>query len=358
MMSTSATSFELPTKIDQCLAVLSKLYLGEGQRKKAEILVNAEVRVREGWTFDNWNGGTHGHAVYLAVPEDLYLEAARQRGELQDQIREELNATHNVQNEFVAEVFIESLPSGDGDWRRESGLLRVGRSVAPPEAIRRVWGPDGYRVFLSHKAEVKKETAELKARLALFGISGFVAHQDISPTREWQDEIEHALRSMDAFVALLTERFRESNWTDQEVGFALGREVPIIAIRLGKDPYGFIGKFQALSCDWDSAPKEVVRLLLKRPAMIDAFIGAAQRCSSFDHGNILAEALPHIEHLSEQLVERLVTAFNANAELRGSFGFNGTKPRYYGDGLATHLTRLTGREYRFSGVGSGMRISA
>lgn len=357
-MSTSATSFELPTKIDHCLAVLSKLYLGEGERRKAEILVNAEVRVREGWSFDNWNGGTHGHAVYLAVPEDLYLAAARQRGELQDQIREDLNAAHNIQNEFVAEVFIESLPSGDGDWRRESGLLRMGRSIAPPEAIRRVWRPDGYRVFLSHKAEVKKETAELKAQLELFGISGFVAHEDISPTREWQDEIECALRSMDAFVALLTEKFRDSKWTDQEVGFALGRDVPIIAIRLGEDPYGFIGKFQALSCDWDSAPKGVVRLLIKRPTMIDAFIGAAQRCSSFEHGNTLAEALPYIERLSEQQAERLVVAFNENAQLQGSFGFNGTKPHLYGGGLARYLSRLTGREYRCSGVGSRMRISA
>jgi hypothetical protein len=35
-----------------------------------------------------------------------------------------------------------------------------------------------------------------------------------------QNEIETALESMDAFVALLTENFHESLWTDQEVGYS------------------------------------------------------------------------------------------------------------------------------------------
>ena len=63
-------------------------------------------------------------------------------------------------------------------------------------------------------------------------MSCFVAHVDIHPTKEWQDEIESALSSMDGFVALLTDKFHESDWTDQEVGFALARGVPIIAVRL------------------------------------------------------------------------------------------------------------------------------
>ena len=52
---------------------------------------------------------------------------------------------------------------------------------------------------------------------------------------------------MDALVALLTENFHDSNWTDQEVGVAIGRDVPVITIRMGTDPYGLMGKWQALS---------------------------------------------------------------------------------------------------------------
>ena len=83
--------------------------------------------------------------------------------------------------------------------------------------------------------------------MQLFGISCFVAHSDIEPTRTWQKEIEKALFSMDVLIALMTEDFSDSNWTDQEIGVAIGRNVLILPIRMGADPYGFIGKYQAIS---------------------------------------------------------------------------------------------------------------
>src|SRR5207244_4904937 len=135
--------------------------------------------------------------------------------------------------------------------------------LVTPDATKRIWEDDGFRVFLSHKSDVKKETASLKERLRLFGISCFVAHEDIHPTKAWQDEIENALASMDGFVALMTENFHDSEWTDQEVGFAFARGVPMIAVRLGKNPYGFIGKFQGLSSTWLIAAEEIVRILIK-----------------------------------------------------------------------------------------------
>jgi hypothetical protein len=64
------------------------------------------------------------------------------------------------------------------------------------------------------------ETAKLKEELGRFGVSAFVAHEDILATRKWQNEIENAHRSMDAFAALMTDDFHDSDWTDQEAGFA------------------------------------------------------------------------------------------------------------------------------------------
>jgi hypothetical protein len=230
--------------------------------------------------------------------------------------------------------------------------FRVDQRVIGPKAAKRIWGDEGYRVFLSHKAEVKKKAAELKARLELFGISCFVAHKDIHPTKEWQNEIESALVSMDAFVALMTKEFHDSLWTDQEVGFALSRRVPIIAVKLGRDPYGFIGKFQALSCRWNAAPTELSRLLIKHTRMLDAYISALKRCSSFDEGNTLSKVLPDIESLTSGQVHRFVSAFNENNQLGDSFGFNGTKPHSFGDGLAAHLSRITGRKYKITSSGT------
>jgi TIR domain len=352
----SEPEFQLSKDIEHYLAALSKLYAKKGERQKLEIVVNSQIRVHEQWDYDNWNGGTYGHALYFTVPQGLYLDFVGRRNELQREIAEDINKIHNVPHEFIAEVFLEMEKMGDQDWRRESGALHTGQRVTLPEVSQRIWGDVGYRVFLSHKAEVKVQAAQLKEQLMLFGVSAFVAHTDIRPTKEWQDEIERALDSMDAFVALLTTDFHESDWTDQEVGYALGRGVPIIAVKLGMTPYGFIGKFQALSCTWDDTPVALVQLLIKQPRMLDCFLAAVPRCGSFDEGNKLSRIFPYIEELGINQAEQLVAAFNHNSQLRGSFGFTGEKPSFCGDGLAVHLSRMTGKEY-LRGSSGELRIS-
>jgi hypothetical protein len=210
-MGDEAVEFELPKSIERHLAALSKLYEQEGKRQLQEIIVNAQVRVHEEWSTDSWNGGTYGHALYLVLPEPLFLRTARRKSDTETEVKNDLNKISNVPNEFIEEVFIEMEVGESGEWRKDSGLLLMGMRAVSPVATKRIWGEEGFRVFLSHKAEVKKETAELKDRLLLFGVSCFVAHEDIHPTKAWQDEIENALASMDGFVALLTEDFHDSD---------------------------------------------------------------------------------------------------------------------------------------------------
>lgn len=346
-MSGQAIKFELPQHIERYLAALSKLYAQDGKRQLQEIIVNAQLRVHEGWNND-YNGEATGHALYLIVPERLFLNSIKKKSDIQHQIRDDLNGIHNVHNEYIAEVFLEMEVAEEHEWREESGLLIDGKRVAPPDATKRIWGDVGFRLFLSHKSEVKKETAELKERLQLFGVSCFVAHEDIHPTKAWLDEIENALASMDGFVALMTEDFHDSDWTDQEVGYAVARGVPIIAVRLGKDPYGFIGKLQALSSTWQAAGEDIVKILIKNDQMLSAYIQALHACWSFDQGNALATILPSIEKLTASQVDAFVAAYNGNGELRGSFGFNGTKSRMYGPGLVTLLNQLGNRQFKYS----------
>lgn len=74
------------------------------------------------------------------------------------------------------------------------------------------------RLFISHIAKHKDKATRLKEALAPHSICGFVAHGDIHPTLEWQ----------------------------QEIGFALGRGTKVISLKMGEDPTGFISKHQAL----------------------------------------------------------------------------------------------------------------
>lgn len=347
-MSGNQVEFELPKKIERYLAVLSKLYAQDGKRSLQELIVNAQARVHEGWSHDNLDGGIDGHRVYLVIPETLYLSIVKQRHDIQQQIGRDLNEINDLRNEFIEEVVIEMEAGETGEWRQESGLLIAGTRRVSPEGVNRVWWDSGFRLFISHKSEVKKETASLKDGLRLFGISAFMAHEDIHPTKIWQHEIENALATMDGFVALMTEGFHNSDWTDQEVGFALARSVPIIAVRLGADPYGFLGKFQGLPSTWATAAEDIVKLLIKHDRVFSAYVQAVRDCTSFDEGNRLSHILPNIKTLNDQQIDELVAAYNGNGEVRGSFGFSGGKPQYWGPGLVTYLNQLGSRQFVFS----------
>jgi hypothetical protein len=59
--------------------------------------------------------------------------------------------------------------------------------------------------------------------------------------------------------------------------------------------------------------------------------------------------------VSVEQAGQLMTVFNANPDLRGSFGFNGKYPTQYGAGLAKYLTRATGQQYTITGSGEMKR---
>ena len=216
------------------------------------------------------------------------------------------------------------------------------------EALEHIWGESGFRVFLSHRSDVKKEVGELKGELEVFGVRCFVAHQDIHPTRDWQDDILRALGSMDCLVAVISEGFHGSEWTDQEIGYAIARGVPIIALKLGgDDPRGFISRFQARSFDWSTATLETLKIAINYPGMFDAYLAMLRKCPSWDGGNVLGKVLPGMRKLRDAQVDALVVAFNETSELRGSFAFNGGKPTMYGPGLVEHLNRVGARKFEF-----------
>ena len=131
--------------------------------------------------------------------------------------------------------------------------------------LKRIWGDPraDHRVFLSHKAEHRKEVSRIAERLEEFGLKTFVAHDDVPPTREWRDEILLALRSMTHFVGLITDDFHSGSWTDQEIGYAFSSsEVRRIFVRLSDvDPRGLAGFEQAVSTNWTDAARRIHEII-------------------------------------------------------------------------------------------------
>lgn len=189
------------------------------------------------------------------------------------------------------------------------------------------WKNNEARVFLSHLSVNKAETAQLRYYLNRYGISAFVAHEDIEPTKEWQTEIETALATMDALIALLAPGFKESNWCDQEVGVAIGRQVPIISIRQGLDPYGFIGKYQALQGAGKSSiqiAKEIFDIFILMPAIgqkiTNTLVNDLVNSDSFDQSKRLISLINQSKYITSKHATMMKEAINNNSQVSESWG--------------------------------------
>ena len=164
----------------------------------------------------------------------------------------------------------------------------------------------------------------------------------IEPTKEWMEEISVALATCDEWSVLLTPDFAESAYCDQELGFALSRDVLIIPIRHGADPHGFISKFQALPGDTSQLAshhlaKGIFEVLVAShktaaklaPAIAERYSGA----HSYDDARANLGRLLEIpaDHWTTEMIELVEKAGRENSQLRHGI--------YYGEKIPAVVSR-------------------
>jgi hypothetical protein len=144
---------------------------------------------------------------------------------------------------------------------------------------------------------------------------------------EWAREIELALRSMHALCALVTEDFHHSLWCDQEVGFALGRPVPVVPIRVGADPYGLMGKSQAITAadNAEALADRTFLVLMKlescRAYLTDGLVTALESAYTYANAKVTMKRLTELtKYLSEPQVKRLLAAMTSNSQVNEATG--------------------------------------
>jgi hypothetical protein len=188
------------------------------------------------------------------------------------------------------------------------------------------WRPQRFRLFVSYYHTYGPEAGALKIALDDYGISAYVAHNDIEPTAAWRDEILNGLLSCDALLACLTTDVRESQWVDQEVGIAIGRRLLVIPLQLGTTPYGFLNKYQGLKGDGFDASnlaKKIFEVLLGNhltvSSIVAGLIGRLEDSDSYDTSNRIAKLLESIPNWSTQQLTRLENAFEANRQVSEAY---------------------------------------
>jgi hypothetical protein len=189
------------------------------------------------------------------------------------------------------------------------------------------WKADHFRLFISHVSASHVAASDLATMLRdCYGVHGFVAHADIEPSTDWQNEIETSLGTMDALLAYLTPGFAASLWCNQEVGWALGRGSLALSVRLGEDPRGFAGRFQAVP-GGDGTPVGVTERVFNALAANEATaarIGVTtslflrRACSWEQVRDYIAPALGRVTVFTAEALDNLQAAFHERVHVRTS----------------------------------------
>jgi len=213
-------------------------------------------------------------------------------------------------------------------------------------------------VFISHTWKNKALAAEISATFGELGIKGFVAHEDIEPTKDWAAEIERNLHACATLVAVLTEDFPESAFCNQEIGYALGRGRLVVAVMQDrKPPPGLAGRYQAIPGvgEWQPGRQIALNVLdvllgqpMTRPLVIKALALRYARSYSFDEARANWARLQKIaaDEWTEEMIEIVEANGRENGQLREGYASDpqtGTG-RPIPELVKEHLDRLLDRK--------------
>jgi hypothetical protein len=207
-------------------------------------------------------------------------------------------------------------------------------TVGVPETsalISKPWGDKPVGVFLSHRHEDAQFVSGVRDHLRKYwGIDAFVAHTSLDGGKKWRDGIRDALAKCHYLVAVLHEYFHASQWCDQEVGWAMGRNLPILPVRLkphfGDRMDGFLEEYQDVVLDMNRAEPEsflawkIFEGVLKEPRThhlgIDALAEAFVSSRNFAQTDLLWPLLEKFEaDLEPRHLRRLEQAVANNDQI-------------------------------------------
>lgn len=196
-------------------------------------------------------------------------------------------------------------------------------------SVKDCWSEAPFRVFISHSSKDKADVTLLKAILRHYGVTCFVAHEDIHPTEQWQEEILSGLESCHAIVAWATSDFATSFWAQQEMGIAMARRKLIVSVMNGGSPVGFISRQQGIQGVFKEralvdVAHEIINIFVQKSmhrkelqaGLIIGFEGSV----SFEDARNKMTLLEMFDEWTEEDLNRLKAAGEENRQVADSHG--------------------------------------
>jgi hypothetical protein len=209
------------------------------------------------------------------------------------------------------------------------------------------WAHGQLKLFVGHLAIHQEFVGQVGNALLADGVSAFIAHTSIEPSKEWELVIESALRTCDAMAVFLHRGFHASKWCDQEVGFGLARRVPTLPIIIDETPYGFMSKYQAIKGRDLNAGQLAIKItdwLMATPtaqaAMTEGLVTALERSGTYDRTRRLIALLKTVPRFTPQQLERLSQAVQVNDQVRDASADWVPVPHVINELIARHGGRV------------------
>lgn len=214
--------------------------------------------------------------IYLEqeLARDIYLMDAEIHEFVMDIIRSALEVYLRDTTKAKAESGLTGFDAKIQDIRRITAL--EGLKDAETDLYDEYFGapipsPEGKKVevFFSYSHNDRVLAGKIAALLAKREIDVFLAHENIDVSEEWREEIFKHLRSSNFLLALLTPRFGNSVWANQESGYMHGRGgkvIPVIVGRSDVKKFGFLEALQGIHLKEDNLEdclEQILGIILK-----------------------------------------------------------------------------------------------
>lgn len=176
------------------------------------------------------------------------------------------------------------------------------------------------KAFISYSSQDRLLASQVKDYLAEWNVDAFLAHEDIAVSQEWRSRILEELDETRIFIPLLSAAFRDSDWTSQEMGYALARSAFIIPLLVdGTTPFGFAAAIQGrrVPPSGDYYAVLIEPILRNQPhAIFPALIERLSHAGSFRNAETLMQPLvPLFPAFNDEEIEAFVDACSGNGQV-------------------------------------------
>ena len=193
------------------------------------------------------------------------------------------------------------------------------------------------QVFLSHREneEGKKYALALREELAILGVDTIIASHLIHPGADWAQKLLEHLEASSALLCIASRGYTDSAWCQQEIGWAIGRNIPALWIRYDSAEHstGFLKSKQELVPSEPLDEAEIARAIGAWLAAEDktreetraTLLRALTFSNTYQQTQDIAHVLATLDSWTDDEWKQIDDAAENNRQVREAFFYSGRK---------------------------------